>query len=747
MTDPTGSEPPTWQQRAQGAAKAAGTKARGLWHAARRRLRAGKAFVAARTAPALAWVKARQDQAAAAIQPVIGPLLARIRPLPPWFPRFKKPQGPFVRRAAIYAGWTGIGGIAAILAFFVYVTHDMPSTNDLWSASDAPSITFLDRNGRVIRREGAEAAPPVDIDTLPPYVGQAFVAIEDRRFEDHWGVDFMGLMRAAWLNIRSGAVVQGGSTITQQLAKNLFLSNERTFRRKAQEFAMAIWLETRFSKEDLLALYLSRVYFGAGAWGIEAASERYFDIPASQLSLTQAALLAGLVKAPSDYNPARNEEAARERANLVLQAMAEQGYITEEQRLGAVDAPIQVTQAHPNDDLGYFRDWIDPLLNDVIGHERGDYVVETTIDIEAQRAAQASIERHLSEEGDARGVSQAALVSLDDTGGIVAMVGGRDYGDSQFNRATQAGRQPGSAFKYFVYLAAMERGYTPWTVRVDAPVTYGDWQPRNFDGEFAGPVSLTSAYARSINTVAVQLANEVGGSEVIATARRLGITSPLRNYRSLALGAQDMTLIELTQAYGALASEGRRLTPHGVLRIRRVDTPQPQVVWESPHAPGDVVIEGRAQRFMNMLMSRVVEAGTGTRARIQGRQIGGKTGTGNNYRDAWFIGYTPGVATGVWVGNDQFADTQRVTGGSLPAAIWHDFMLVALEDVPVRALAMPGDGDYSLGPSVAAPETPIAAAPAPVVRGAPLGAPLGGGPPVAAADDGADRSLDFGPEG
>jgi penicillin-binding protein 1A len=391
---------------------------------------------------------------------------------------------------------------------------------------------------------------------------------------------------------------------------------------------------------------LSRVYFGAGAWGIEAASERYFDIPASQLSLSQAALLAGLVKAPSDYNPARNEEAARERANLVLQAMAEEGYVTEEQRLAAAQTPIQVTRAHPNDDLGYFRDWIDPLLNEVIGHERGDYVVETTIDIESQRAAQAAIGRHLSEEGDARGVSQAALVSLDEAGGVVAMVGGRDYGESQFNRATQAGRQPGSAFKFFVYLAAMERGYTPWTVRVDAPVSYGDWQPRNFDGEFAGPVSLTSAYARSINTVAVQLSNEVGGSEVIATARRLGVTSSLRNYRSLALGAQDMTLIEITQAYGALAAEGRRLTPHGVLRIRRVDTPAPQLVWESPHAPGDVVIEGQAQRYMNMLMTRVVESGTGTRARIEGRQIGGKTGTGNNYRDAWFVGDRDGRVGG-----------------------------------------------------------------------------------------------------
>jgi penicillin-binding protein 1A len=641
---------------------------------------------------------------------------------------------------AIYAGWSGIGLFAGMIAFFIYVTHDMPSTDDLWSGAGAPSITFLDRNGDVIRREGAANAPAVDLDTLPPYVANAFIAIEDQRFREHWGVDFMGLARAAVLNVRSGAVVQGGSTITQQLAKNLFLTHERTFRRKAQEFALAIWLESRFSKDELMALYLSRVYFGAGAWGIEAASERYFDIPASQLSLSQAAMLAGLVKAPSSLNPAEGQERAQERAAVVLTAMVGEEMVTPEERDAALSEPIQITRANPNDDLGYFRDWIDPLLNEVIGHERDDYIVETTIDIQAQRAAQRAINTRLSEEGAERGVGQAALVSLDANGGVVAMVGGRDYGESQFNRTAQARRQPGSAFKYFIYLAAMERGYTPWTTRVDAPISYGEWQPRNFDGEYAGLVTLQQAYARSINTVAIQLFNEVGGAEVIATARRLGVTTSLRNYRSLALGAQEMTLLELTQAYGALAAEGRRINPFGVARIRRANG---EVVWEAPQAPGEVVIEPRAQRYMNLMMTRVVEGGTATRARIQGRSIGGKTGTGNDYRDAWFVGYTPGIVTGVWVGNDDFGEGRRVTGGSLPADIWRDFMVVALEDVPATRLTLPTDADYGVGPSVAAPQAPVAAAPSPVIRGA----PLGGGAPVAVADDGADRSLDFGPEG
>ncbi|MFZ4120311.1 MAG: transglycosylase domain-containing protein [Caulobacterales bacterium] len=658
------------------------------------------------------------------------------------------PPLPIWRRATVYAGW-GAGGIIALIAIFAFfVTRDMPSTADLWQASDNPSITFVDRNGVVIRREGAQDAPPVDLASLPGYVPEAFVAIEDRRFYSHLGIDFAGLARAAVENLRTGRVVQGGSTITQQLAKNLFLTNERTFRRKAQEFVLALWLEGQFSKEQLMALYLSRVYFGAGAWGIEAASERYFDVPASRLTLSQAAMLAGLVKAPSRLNPAQQEAGARERADVVLAEMARLGMITTAEMAEAKGTALRVARAAPNDDLGYFRDWIDPLLNDVIGTNRGDYIVETTIDIEAQRAAQRVANARLDAEGEERGVSQAALLSLDAQGGVQAMVGGRSYGGSQFNRATQARRQPGSSFKYFIYLAAFERGYTPWTVRVDTPVTYGDWTPGNYDGEFAGPVSLTAAYARSINTVAIQIANEIGGGEVIAAARRLGVDSPLRNYRSLALGSQEMTLLELTEAYGAMAADGRRVSAFGVVRIYRRtggESNTRELVWEHDATPAPVVIEPQTQRYMNLLMTRAVEGGTGTRARVPGRMIGGKTGTTNDYRDAWFIGYTPGLVTGVWVGNDNYTTTRRVTGGSMPADIWRGYMDVALRDLPTRPLALPGPGDYAEGPTVAvAPEatSPVAGS---VVRGAPLGNARG--PAAPPSSDGGDSSLDFGPEG
>lgn len=641
-----------------------------------------------------------------------------------------------MREAAVWSGWTAAGIVAVIVGFFFFVTWGMPSTDDLWEARNGQSITFLDRNGNVILREGAQNAPPVDLASLPPYVAQAFVAIEDRRFYRHFGVDFGGMMRAGAENFRAGRVVQGGSTITQQLAKNLFLTNERSWRRKAQEVMMAIWLETRFSKEEILALYLSRVYFGAGAYGIEAAAERYFDRPARELTLLQSAMIAGLVKAPSRLNPARQDiAAARDRATVVLNEMVALGYIQAAQRDAALGEELLISRRNPAGVLGYYRDWIDPLLNQVIGQQRDDFIVETTIDIHAQRAGAQAVEQVLAEQGEDRRVGQAALVSLDDTGGVIAMVGGRDYDVSQFNRATQARRQPGSSFKYFIYLAAMENGLTPWSVREDAPITIGDWTPGNYEDEFHGPTELTRAFALSYNMVAIRVANEIGGQRVIDVARRLGVTSPLEPYRSLALGAQEMTLLEMTQSYGAMASGGYRIEPHGIVRIRRANANETMWSWRPERR--ERVIEAQPLRYMNHLMRRVVDAGTGTRARLEGRGVGGKTGTGNDYRDAWFIGFTPGIVTGVWVGNDNFTETARVTGGSLPADIWARFMPVAVRNLPPRQLEMPGPGDYGTG--APDPETPTITA-----VGAPIGATIGVTPPP---PDDADRSLDFGPEG
>jgi penicillin-binding protein 1A len=649
-----------------------------------------------------------------------------------------------LKDAAVWTGYAAGAGVLFVVGFFFYVTWGMPSTDDLWEARQGQSITFLDRNGNVILREGAQNAPPVDLETLPPYVEQAFLAIEDRRFYDHFGVDISGLMRAGAENLRAGRVVQGGSTITQQLAKNLFLTNDRTWRRKAQEVMLALWLESRFTKEEIMALYLSRVYFGAGAYGIEAASERYFDRPARELTLLQASMLAGLVKAPSRLNPARQDiGAARERATVVLNEMVAEGFISASEREAALQEELVISRRNPAGVLSYFRDWIDPLLNEVIGQQRDDFIVETTIDIAAQRSATEAVEALLAEQGEERRVDQAAALFMDDEGGVRVMVGGRDYDQSQFNRVTQARRQPGSSFKYFIYLAAMENGLTPWTVREDAPITiYIDgqppWSPGNYTGEYHGPVSLNSAFANSFNMVAIRVSNEIGGQNVIDVARRLGVTSPLSNYHSLSLGAQEITLFEMTQAYGAMASEGYRVEGHGVARIRRANSNETMWSWRPTNRSR--VIEERPLRYMNMMMSSVVQRGTGTRARMGNFQVAGKTGTGNDYRDAWFIGFTPGMVGGVWVGNDNFTTTARVTGGSLPADIWARIAPTVLRNTQSRQLQMPRDSDYDVG--VSDPN----ASPELTAVGAPVGAVIGG-PPAVAPPDEQDRSLDFGPEG
>jgi penicillin-binding protein 1A len=634
---------------------------------------------------------------------------------------------PPVKRAAIYGAWGSLAFALFCMVFFAYVTWGMPSTKDLWSATDNPSLTFVDRHGRVILREGAKDAPPVDVAKLPKYVPNAIIAIEDRRFYKHMGVDFGGLARAGVENLQAGRVVQGGSTLTQQLAKNLFLTHERTFRRKAQEVALALWLEGQFEKDEILALYMSRVYFGAGAWGIEAASERYFDKPAKNLTLSEAALLAGLLKAPSKLNPAAQDTAAKARAKVVLDEMLLQKLINKKQYDSAIAEPLKISRSNPAGNLGYFRNWIDPQLAEIIGHERDDFVVETTLDFDAQRAGENAIDAGLAKDGKALKVSQGALIAMDADGGVVAMVGGRGFSDSQFNRTTQARRQPGSAFKYFIFLAAMEKGISPFSVWANAPITIGDWSPGNYKDEYLGPVTLVTAYAKSLNMVAIRLADAVGHKNVLAAARRLGVRSKLEDYRSLALGAQEVTPIELTAAYGAMASGGYRVNPSGITRVRRASG---EVVYTRKVAR-EKVIEDEALRRMNLLMKRVVDAGTGTRAQIKGYDVAGKTGTGNDYRDAWFIGFTSGIVAGVWVGNDNFAETNRVTGGLLPAGIWRGFMTVALRDVKPQPLAMPDATEPP--PSIA--DVPQAVAPL-----EPGGAPLGELEEVVAIPPGGPRT-------
>ena len=635
----------------------------------------------------------------------------------------------------------GVWGLIFTVAFFAVFAVDLPDTSKLYEVKRQPSVSYLDRSGALVAVRGSQYAPPVDIDALPEYVPAAFVAIEDRQFYHHFGFNPWGIIRSVAWNMTHDGPQRGGSTITQQLAKNLFLSPAQTYRRKAQELILAVWLEMKFSKKQILALYMNRVYFGAGAYGIEAASERYFDRPARELTLLQSAMLAGLVKAPSRLNPASQDiEYAHDRAAVVLDEMVGQGFISDSERRAALQEELVISRKNPAGVLSYYRDWIDPLLNQVIGTQRDDFIVETTIDIQAQRAGAEAVDAVLDEQGEARHVGQGALIAMDDTGAVRTMVGGRDYDQSQFNRATQARRQPGSSFKYFIYLAAMENGLTPWTVREDEPITISiagqpDWTPGNYTNEFHGPVTLTSAFANSFNMVAIRVANEIGGQKVIDVAERLGVRSPLHNYHSLALGAQEVTLLEMTQAYGAMASEGYGVRAHGIARIRRASNNEVMWSWRPP--PHTRVIEDRPLRFMNFLLNRVVEAGTGTAAQIPGRQLGGKTGTGNDYRDAWFVGFTPGLVAGVWVGNDNFAVTGRVTGGSLPTEIWHRYMTVALHATPVRELQMPLPEDMN----VADESTPNAVS----VVGAPIG--VVSSHPPRKPDDEEDRSLDYGPAG
>lgn len=585
---------------------------------------------------------------------------------------------------------TLIGGAATVLvcivSFTLYVTWGMPTPRDVWSAAQRPSYTFVDRAGRVIMREDPQNAPPVDLESLPLHVIQAVIAIEDRRFYQHRGVDLNGLARALRANLSAGRVVQGGSTLTQQLAKNLFLNNVRSFRRKAQEVVLALWLERAFSKREILALYLSRVYFGAGAFGVEAASERYFDKPAKDLSLHEAALLAGLLKAPSRLNPARQPEAAAERTRLVLSEMTALGYINAKQQEAALRTPIAVSLDNPNGNLGYFRYWIEPLIEEVLGGQRDDFIIETTLDLDAQRAGERAIAETIATEGREKNIGQGALLALDEAGGVRTMVGGVGFEETQFNRTTQARRQPGSSFKYFIYLTALENGLTPWSMRQDAPIVIGDWAPGNYENKFYGLVTVEQAFARSMNMVAIQVALEVGGPAVLEMAHRLGVRSPLHNYRSLALGAQELTLMELVASYGAVANGGYRVAPHGVAQIRRAS--DNSVVWSFKNER-EQVLDPHTIRLMNKLTRRVVEAGTGTRAELPDHVIAGKTGTSNGYRDAWFIGYTPGLIAGVWMGNDNFTPMNRVTGGGAPTMAWHKFMEAALQSVPAQPLALP----------------------------------------------------------
>jgi penicillin-binding protein 1A len=554
---------------------------------------------------------------------------------------------------------------------------NLPETSELWSSQREPAIEFVDKTGKTIAIRGPRYGRAVSVDTLPAHVPQAFIAAEDKRFYEHDGADEAAIARAAWSNWRAGETVSGASTITQQLIKNLVLNPRQTMERKAQEIKLAQALETRLSKNEILGLYLNRMYFGAGLFGVGAASEYYFGKPAIDLTIEESALLAALLKAPSKLNLRENLAGAKDRQQYVLSEMRDLGFITPEQAAMASAAEITIIDAPAYDpQLGYVIDTVAERVKTMLPRVPGDLVVTVSIDTELQSKIQAALTEKMLAEGEALKASQFGALILDKDGAVVSMVGGANYSDSEFNRVTQARRQPGSSFKPFVFAAALESGLSPYDVRVDAPLTIGEWKPENYGGGYIGPMTLSEALTRSTNTVAAALAQETGEERVIEIARSTGISSPLEPFPSLALGSQEVTLWEIVRAFGTFQSVGKRLDPHMILSIEDSRGTQ---LYKHPDFDRENVLTPDIARKMNAMMARSVQSsiGTGTRAKIDGWTVAGKTGTSQDWRDAWFVGYTAAYVGGVWVGNDDDSPMERVTGGGLPADLWSDMMEIA----------------------------------------------------------------------
>ena len=589
---------------------------------------------------------------------------------------------------------------------FAYVLATLPPIQSLEVPKRPPTVEIVGIDGRPLVTRGEMSGIDVALKDLPPYLPRAFIAIEDRRFYQHHGIDPFGLLRAAFANVIRRGVSQGGSTLTQQLAKNLFLTQERTIWRKMQEAVLAVWLERKLGKAEILELYLNRVYFGSGAYGVEAAAQRYFGKSARQVKLAEAAMLAGLVKSPSRLAPSRNPDGAQRRAQAVLAAMTELGFVTETMAKSALAQPAHAIKPPAAASLNYVADWIMDVLNDLVGHVDQDLVVETSLDPVLQGAAEKALVDELAAKGPKLEVSQGAIVTIAPDGAVRAMVGGRNYAESQFNRTVAAKRQPGSAFKPFVYLTALERGLTPETVREDKPIALKGWKPENYRHEYHGPVTLKDALAQSLNTVSVRLTLEFGPIAVARTAYRLGIASKLETNPSLALGTSEVSLIELTAAYAPFANGGEAVAVHVIERVR--NRAGAVLFARAPQNLGRI-IEPRYVAMMNAMMRETLVSGTARGAQLPGWPAAGKTGTSQDFRDAWFIGYTGHLVTGVWLGNDDSTPMRKLTGGSLPVEIWSRVMKAGHAGVPVMAL--PGSAGSSFASAVSptnmvAPSTP-----------------------------------------
>ncbi len=590
-------------------------------------------------------------------------------------------RGDAVRHGAIALGLLMIFGGAFGLWKWHNLTSGRPQLpqdiETLWQAKREPAVEFVDRTGATVAVRGPRYGRAVSVTDLPKHVAQAFIAAEDKRFYEHDGADETAIARAVLSNAASGETVSGASTITQQLIKNLVLDSRQTMERKAQEISLARELEKRMSKDEILSLYLNRIYFGAGLYGIDAASRFYFGKSPEALELPEAALLAALPKAPSRLNLRDNLGGAKERQAYVLAQMREENFITREQEQAALAAEVRIVDPPVFDpQLGYALDLATEQLAQMLPQIPGDAVVTVTIDPALQKKVEERLSQRMAKEGPALKATQAAVMIMDRDGRVVVLVGGVDYEASPFNRVTQARRQPGSSFKPFVYALALEDGYSPYDVFVDRRISIGNWRPTNYNGDFLGPMTLSEALTRSTNTIAAELGQETNPERVAQLAKRFGVTTPLEAFPSLALGSQEMTLWELTRAYGVFQSGGLRADP---FLIERITDSRGKVYYERSAQTRERLYPADHAADMNAMLTRVVNSriGTGEKARIKDWTVAGKTGTSQDWRDAWFIGFTAAYVGGVWVGNDDDSPMNRVSGGGLPADLWSDFMEMA----------------------------------------------------------------------
>jgi penicillin-binding protein 1A len=585
-------------------------------------------------------------------------------------------------KLAKYCLIIGIWGALAIGSILFYYSLDMPNVEEVASRTRTPNVTIVDQDGNTIASYGNLYGEVVEATEVPKHLIDAILATEDRRFYSHFGLDPIGFSRAMFANIKARRFVQGGSTITQQVAKNLFLSREKTIKRKAQELLFAFWLEDKFTKNQILTLYINRVYFGQGAYGVQAAAQHYFKKSARELNIYQAALLAGMLKAPSTYNPVHNPDKALKRTRQVLLNMVNAGFIeAEDVKLLSAEQFKYITDVDKKSTKSarYFSDWIIDQTDDLMGSVDNDVVISTTLDKRAQEIAEGVLKAALSTQPDD---IQGAVVVISPNGAVRALVGGKNYSTSQFNRATQALRQPGSAFKPFVYLAALEKGFTPTDLIEDKPIKIKDWEPKNYNEKYLGLVTMKEAFAKSINSVAVYLSETAGRGRVVATARRLGITTELHPDPSIALGTNEVTLMDITSAYATFSNDGFGIWPYGVSSI--VGKNENPIYIRSGDGPGKLV-KSEQVAAMNSIMAEVINSGTGKAAKLK-RTAAGKTGTTQDYRDAWFIGYTADYVTGIWIGKDNGSPMEKVAGGGLPAKIWHDVMMHLHTEPPSRNL-------------------------------------------------------------